>query len=59
MNEAEALLPTTSFLRVHRSYIVAKKQITKTSKTSVWVKQHEIPIGASYAENLDKYIGSK
>jgi DNA-binding LytR/AlgR family response regulator len=59
MSEAEALLPSASFLRVHRSYIVAKKQISRANKTSVWVKQQEIPVGASYIVNLENYIGLK
>ncbi len=59
MGEAEAMLPGPQFIRVHRSYIVAKKQITKINKTSVWVKQHELPVGASYAAKLDDYTGLK
>ena len=33
MAEAEALLSSTAFLRIHRSYIVSKKKISKIEKT--------------------------
>ncbi len=59
MNEAQTLLPAISFLRVHRSYIVAKKKITKIASTSVWIKHIEIPIGAAYAASLEKFMGLK
>jgi len=56
MSEAEELLPASSFIRVHRSYIVSKKHITKIEKTSVWIKQLFIPIGAGYADNVDNLL---
>src|SRR5205814_9005930 len=56
MNEALNLLPDTAFLRIHRSYIVAKKKITKITSNSVWIKNIEIPIGAAYAVNLEKIL---
>ena len=56
MSEAEALLPTASFIRVHRSYIVSKKHITKIEKDSVWLNQTQLPVGASYANDLAKIV---
>jgi len=52
MYEAETLLPPTAFVRIHRSYIVAKKHITKIDRNSVWVSQTELPIGAAYANDV-------
>jgi DNA-binding LytR/AlgR family response regulator len=54
MSEAAALLPVTSFIRVHRSYIVSKKHIQKVDKKTVWVQQTEIPIGPAYASIIEK-----
>ncbi len=54
MNEVEDLLPGYSFVRIHRSYIVSKKQITKIEKNSVWIKQTELPIGAAYLMEIKK-----
>jgi DNA-binding LytR/AlgR family response regulator len=56
MSEAEALLPATDFVRIHRSYIVAKKHIQKKDKKSIWIRQTEIPIGAAYAAVIEKII---
>jgi DNA-binding LytR/AlgR family response regulator len=56
MAEAEALLPAASFVRIHRSFIVSKKQVTKIGKNAVWIKQVEIPVGSSYSVNLEKFL---
>ncbi|MBF9239626.1 response regulator transcription factor [Hymenobacter sp. BT683] len=56
MNEAMALLPSSVFLRVHRSFVVAKQQVTKADRRSVWVQRHELPIGATYAQEVDDFI---
>ena len=56
MSEAEELLPSASFIRIHRSYIVSKKQITKMEKSAVWIKQVCLPVGAGYADNVEKMI---
>ncbi len=56
MSEAEALLAGNAFLRVHRSYIVSKKNILKFDKKSIWIKQTELPIGSLYLPGLEKAI---
>lgn len=56
MAEAEALLPATGFIRVHRSYIVSKTHIQKVDKKTIWIQQTEIPIGAAYASEIEKII---
>jgi DNA-binding LytR/AlgR family response regulator len=56
MNEAEALLPTKNFIRIHRSYIVSKKHIRKADKKNIWIQQTEISIGAAYAAEFEKII---
>ena len=56
MSEAESLLPETDFIRVHRSYLVAKKHIHKIDKKAVWIQQTEIPLGAAYATALEKIM---
>lgn len=54
MSETEALLPVSNFVRVHRSYIVAKKHIAKIERNAVWIKQTEIPVGANYINEVTK-----
>jgi DNA-binding LytR/AlgR family response regulator len=56
MSEAEALLPATNFIRVHRSYIVSKKHIQKADKKNILIQQTEIPIGAAYISAIEKII---
>jgi DNA-binding LytR/AlgR family response regulator len=56
MSEAEALLPATGFIRVHRSYIVSKKHIQKVDKRTIWIQQTEIPIGSVYVSDIEKII---
>jgi DNA-binding LytR/AlgR family response regulator len=54
MSETEALLPDKLFIRVHRSYIVSKKHITKADRKTIWVHGTEIPIGPAYASEIEK-----
>jgi len=46
------LLPTSQFVRIHRSYIVAINKIQKITRQSVWVTGNEISVGASYEGQL-------
>ena len=46
------LLPNDKFIRVHRSYIVAKDRIDKIERHQVCVQGHDVPVGASYMQQL-------
>lgn len=54
MAEAEALLPPTGFSRIHRSYIVANKQVTRIGKNQVYLQAVELPVGPGYSHNLEE-----
>lgn len=56
MSEAEALLSDMDFIRIHRSYIVARGQIKKINKRSVWTGSAELPIGPAYTNRLQDLI---
>jgi DNA-binding LytR/AlgR family response regulator len=58
MSEAEALLPVKAFIRVHRSFIVAKVNITRVDKRSIWLNETEIPIGVSYTNEIENLVKS-
>jgi DNA-binding LytR/AlgR family response regulator len=58
MSETEALLPVKAFIRIHRSFIVAKAKITKVDKQSIWLNKTEIPIGASYTSEIENLLKS-
>ncbi|MCJ8163945.1 LytTR family DNA-binding domain-containing protein [Pontibacter sp. E15-1] len=52
ISEASELLPAEKFTRVHRSYIVAKDRIDKIERHQVCVQGYEVPVGASYMQQL-------
>ena len=56
MKSMEELLPSSSFLRIHKSFIVAKHAITSIRKNSVFVGTMELPVGENYKETLQAYI---
>jgi len=43
-----------SFLRVHRSFIVAKDKITAFSQQDIEIGKHQIPIGRNYKEMVSR-----
>lgn len=56
LNEIEAQLPEKDFLRVHRSFIVAKNKIDAFTATDIEIKGKQIPIGRSYKELVVSYF---
>ena len=51
--EVETLLPHGEFIRIHRSFIVAKNQLDKIERGQGNIKGVAIPVGESYAQNLN------
>ncbi len=45
------------FLRVHKSYIVNSKKITRISNQRIFLGSVEIPIGRTYKEEVMKLVG--
>ena len=52
LSETEELLKNTNFLRVHRSFIVAKNKIDAFSATDIEIAGVMIPIGRSYKDQV-------
>jgi DNA-binding LytR/AlgR family response regulator len=52
MTELTELLPPDKFVRVHRSFVVAKDYIDKLERHQVTVRGHTVPVGASYLGQL-------
>ncbi len=50
MKDVEMKLPSSKFLRVHRSYIIPLEKITVLDENSVLIGEKTIPIGKSYKE---------
>ncbi len=58
MKKIETLLPGSSFLRVHRSYIVALDKVDRMAGHSLSVSGHEIPVGRSYHRIVEDRLQS-
>lgn len=62
LGEIEELLPEKKFIRIHRSFIVAKDKIDAFTATDVEINGNTIPIGRGYKETvlalLDKNSGN-
>lgn len=53
----EELLPASSFIRVHRSFIINKSQISYIDGNRIFVEKNEIPIGNNYRDAMLKKLG--
>lgn len=50
LGEVEELLTKNNFIRVHRSFIVAKQKIDAFTAAEIEINGKEIPIGRNYKE---------
>jgi len=57
MKSVEEQLPSTKFLRIHKSYIVSIDQITAVRKNSIFIKELELPVGDNYREVVNVLTG--
>ena len=57
MKKMETALPSESFMRVHRSYIVNLKCVTGYARGRVYLNNNEyVPIGENYKEQFMEYV---
>ena len=56
MKGLEESLPSTKFIRIHRSFIIQKNKIESVSKNRVMIGDKELPIGESYKEEFNKIV---
>ncbi|HMF70844.1 MAG TPA: LytTR family DNA-binding domain-containing protein, partial [Flavitalea sp.] len=54
MTTLEAMLPLSSFVRIHRSFIVSINKITAFTAQDVEIGQIELPVGRLYGGALKK-----
>ena len=50
----EELLPQDSFLRVHKSFIVAVNKIKLIEGNRILIESHKIPIGQTYKSSVKR-----
>ncbi len=60
MKKMEERLPASSFMRVHRSYIINLKKIQEVNKSRIIMDSDTyIPIGDIYKETFNEYLNTK
>jgi two-component system, LytTR family, response regulator LytT len=59
MKRMEELLKGHPFLRVHRSYIVALREMRDMDRDSLFTAMGEIPLGAAYRHQVQKYMSKQ
>ncbi|MGC4234933.1 MAG: LytTR family DNA-binding domain-containing protein [Niabella sp.] len=52
----QELFPEPAFIRVHKSFIVAKHRVRKITRNQLMLGKHDIPIGRVYGDDLEKKI---
>ena len=58
MKRLEETLPSTQFIRIHRSFIIQINKIDSISKNRVIIGNSKLPIGDSYKQAFNKMISS-
>lgn len=58
ISDIEALLPQNVFLRIHRSYIVARDKVDAITATDVEIRGREIPVGRNYKDLVQAAFGT-
>lgn len=54
LTEFESKLPADQFIRVHRSYLINRKEVTAFNAQSITIHDKVIPIGRSYKDAVRK-----
>ena len=56
ISSLEQKLPGSLFLRIHRSFIIAKDKVEATTNTHVRISSQQLPIGKSYKHEVVKHL---
>lgn len=56
LSDVIALLPTTNFLQVHKSFAVATNHIKSIEGNRIFIGEHIIPIGKMYKVNVNSLL---
>ena len=59
LGEIEELLAKNNFIRVHRSFIVAKNKIDAFTAAEIEINGQQVPIGRSYKELVSSILGEE
>jgi DNA-binding LytR/AlgR family response regulator len=56
LKSIEAKLPTTAFIRTHKSFLVAISSITTIKRDFVCIGTTEIPVSETFRQNIDRVV---
>jgi len=56
LSSIEKLLPKSQFIKVHKSFIIAKNKILLIEGSLIHIHEHKIPIGKMYRKNVNELI---
>lgn len=56
LSELQEQLPTQQFIRIHKSHIVNKKQLTEIRSNSIMIQSHELPVGRVYQQSVEEFF---
>lgn len=56
LSSLEQLLPKEYFIRVHKSFIIAKDKIVLIEGNLLHIGQHKIPVGKMYRQNINQLL---
>lgn len=56
MKLIEEQLPSSVFLRIHKSFIVSKEYVTSVKKSSMFINDVELPVGDTYREAVIEFV---
>ena len=60
MKSIEELLPSSQFMRVHRSYIVAKDRISSIDGSgNIILSEESIPVSDTYRKNVEAFLSDR
>ena len=58
LSTIEEMLPSTEFLRIHKSYIIAINKIESFNADSIQIAKHELPIGRLYKYDVTRVLNA-
>lgn len=56
LGQIEEQLPKSDFLRIHRSFMVAREKIDAYTSTEIEIQGKQLPIGRSYKEQVSEFL---
>jgi len=59
ISSLEALLPDAEFLSVHKSFIIAINKIKMIEGNRIKIREHFVPVGQTYKNNLKQLFRGK